>query len=230
MRIGGFQKVSLIDYPGQISAVVFTQGCNFRCPYCHNPELVDPHLFSGRIEPDDILAYLDLRRGKIDALTVTGGEPTIQSDLIDFIKLVRKMGYLIKLDSNGSLPENLARMLDLGIVDYIAMDVKASPERYAEVTRSDIAPGNIMRSIDLIMNSGIDYEFRTTIVPSFTAPEELTVIAETIRDARRYVLQPFIPSKVLDLRMKEQKAVTLEELHNIKVHIEKFVPHVIIRS
>jgi len=165
MKIGGFQRFSLIDYPAKISAIIFTQGCNFRCPYCHNPELVDPKLFTSAIDEDLILSFLRKRVGKLDGVVITGGEPLLQHDLIEFIKKVKEMGYLIKLDTNGSYPEKLERLLDL--IDYIAMDIKAPLEKYHDVVRTDVCTEKIMESITIILNGDIDYEFRTTVVKAF---------------------------------------------------------------
>ncbi|MCX5829703.1 MAG: anaerobic ribonucleoside-triphosphate reductase activating protein, partial [Deltaproteobacteria bacterium] len=122
MKIGGLQKVSLIDYPGKVGAVVFTQGCNFRCPYCHNPELVNPTLFREPIPEEDILAFLKTRRGKLDAVTVTGGEPTLQEGLSSFLQQIKDLGFLVKIDTNGSLPAMIGILLEKGLVDYFAMD------------------------------------------------------------------------------------------------------------
>jgi len=198
MKIGGFQKVSLIDYPGRISAVVFTQGCNFRCPFCHNPELVDPERYEGLIPEADILSFLEKRRGRLDAVVITGGEPTMQPELIPFIIHVRAMGYRVKLDTNGTLPDLLEEMLDRKLLDYVAMDIKAPLERYGEVTRTKADSLRISRSISLVMGSGIDYEFRTTAVKSLLAPEDIDEIVRLIPGAKRFVLQKFIPTKTLD--------------------------------
>ena len=198
MKIGGFQKVSLIDYPGRISAVVFTQGCNFRCPFCHNPELVDPERFANRIPEPEILAFLEKRKGRLDAVVITGGEPTLQSELIPFTIHLRAMGYLIKLDTNGALPDVLEDLLGRKLLDYVAMDIKAPLERYGEVTKTKTDGERIRRSISLIMGSGIDYEFRTTAVRSLLGPQELEAIGRLIPGAKRFVLQKFVPTKTLD--------------------------------
>jgi pyruvate formate lyase activating enzyme len=134
MKIGGLQKFSLLDYPGKISAVVFTQGCNFRCPYCHNPELVDPERFQECIPEDEIFAFLETRRGKLEAVTVTGGEPTIQNGLSSFVRRIKDMGFMVKLDTNGSRPEVLEELIRHKLIDYIAMDIKAPLEKYEAVT------------------------------------------------------------------------------------------------
>ena len=138
MKIGGLQKVSLIDYPRRISAVIFTQGCNFRCPYCHNPELVDPTRYGETLSEKEVLAYLEARRGKLDAVTLSGGEPTLQPDLLSFAGRIREQGYLIKVDTNGSRPDVLEKLLDAGLVDYLAMDIKGPPAKYQDITKSHI--------------------------------------------------------------------------------------------
>jgi len=198
MKIGGFQKVSLIDYPGKISAIVFTQGCNFRCPFCHNPELVDPERFEGLIPEAEILPFLEKRKGRLDAVVITGGEPTLQPELIPFVIHIKAMGYLIKLDTNGARPEVLEDMLGRRLLDYVAMDIKAPLARYGEVARAKVDDRKILRSISLIMGSGVDYEFRTTAVKSLLAPQELEEIGRLIPGARRFVLQKFVPVKTLD--------------------------------
>ncbi len=198
MKIGGFQKVSLIDYPGRISAVVFTQGCNFRCPFCHNPELVDPERFEGLIPEKEILSFLEKRKGRLDAVVITGGEPTMQPGIIPFILLIKAMGYLIKLDTNGAMPDLLEEMLDRKLLDFVAMDIKAPLDRYDEVTKTKTDVQRIRRSISLIMGSGVDYEFRTTAVRSLLDPADLEEIGRLIPGAKRFVLQKFVPTKTLD--------------------------------
>ncbi|HET6488517.1 MAG TPA: anaerobic ribonucleoside-triphosphate reductase activating protein [Syntrophales bacterium] len=215
MKIGGFQKVSLIDYPGRISAVVFTQGCNFRCPFCHNPELVDPERFADLIPEKEILSFLEKRRGRLDAVVITGGEPTMQPELIPFILHLKAMGYLIKLDTNGTRPDLLAEMLDEKLLDYVAMDIKAPLERYEAVTMTKTDHDRIRRSITLIMGSGTDYEFRTTAVKSLLAPEDLEEIGRLIPGAKRFVLQKFVPTKTLDRDLLGQPSYSDGELKRI---------------
>ena len=160
MRIGGFQKVSLIDYPGKVAAVVFTQGCNFRCPFCHNMELVLPSCFDDPMNEDDVLNFLTTRIGKLQGVVITGGEPTLHSGLPDFIKKIKAMGFLVKLDSNGSRPCILQRLVDNKLVDYIAMDIKAPIERYEEVSGVNVNIDHIQQSIQIIMDSGLDHQKR----------------------------------------------------------------------
>jgi anaerobic ribonucleoside-triphosphate reductase activating protein len=157
--------------------ILFTQGCNFRCPYCHNPELIEfkPH---NPIEQEEVLSFLEKRRGKLDAVSITGGEPTLQPDLIDFLEKIKSMNYLIKLDSNGSHPEILEKIVEKGVVDYLAMDVKGPLKKYQEVVNSNVNADKIKESISLIMNSGLDYEFRTTVVKSQLSPEDIVEIGK----------------------------------------------------
>lgn len=212
MLIGGFQRFSLIDYPGKICAIVFTQGCNFRCPYCHNPELVNPELFGAPIPEGNILSFLANRKGKLDAVEITGGEPALQPDLMDFIRKIKDLGYLVKLDTNGSNPGIISEAIEREIVDYIAMDVKAPLERYQEITNSGVDPAKIEHSIELIMSSGLDYEFRTTVVKSQLGKRDVLEIGRWIRGSKRYVLQKFVPVKVLNPKFLNEVTYGDEEL------------------
>jgi len=197
MIIGGLQKCSLIDYPGRIGAIVFTQGCNFRCPYCHNPELVDPKQYGPSLT-DEVIPFLEKRRGKLDAVTVTGGEPTLQRDIGPFLREVRSMGYLIKLDTNGSLPDVPESLIFNGLIDYVAMDVKAPLEKYEKIAGLKVDTRKIRESIRLIVKSKIDHEFRTTVVRSQLDPDDLQTIAKLLGKAKLYVLQPFVGLKTLE--------------------------------
>ncbi|NQU04441.1 MAG: anaerobic ribonucleoside-triphosphate reductase activating protein [Syntrophaceae bacterium] len=229
MEIGGLQKFSLIDYPGKICAVVFTQGCNFRCPYCHNPELADPRLYGTCIPEEELFHFLAKRQGKLDAVTITGGEPTIHSDLIEFVESTRAMDFLIKIDTNGSHPEVIERLIGSNLIDYIAMDVKAPLERYAEITESRINPANIEKSIRLIMNSAIDYEFRTTIARSLLCEKDLLKIGEAIKGAGKLFLQRFVPSKTLDKSFAMEKTYSDEEFEGLKELLKGYVDNVAVR-
>jgi len=229
MIIGGFQKFSLIDYPGKICAIVFTQGCNFRCPYCHNPELVDPKKFGIELKEDEILSFLDRRKGKLDAVTITGGEPLLQSDLSAFLSAIKRLGYLVKLDTNGSFPSRLKKIIELKSVDYLAMDIKTSLDKYHQVIKAKIDTRKILDSIRLIMDSGLDYEFRTTIVKALFEKDDFYKIGQLIKNARLYILQKFVPSKTLDDTFLDMKSCTDEELDCFKEIMEGFVQRCIIR-
>ena len=229
MKIGGLQKVSLTDYQGKISDIVFTQGCNFSCPYCHNPELVDPGLYQECLQEEEFFSYLEKRKGKIEAVTITGGEPTIQNDLIPFIMRVKAMERLIKIDTNGSKPEVLEELIRRNLVDYLAMDIKAPLEKYAAITRTPVNGKAIRQSIMLIMNSGIDYEFRTTIVKSQIKEADLLAIGRLIKNAAFYSLQRYVPTKPLDKNFLTETTLSQGEFGNVKKILEKNISKVIIR-
>lgn len=215
MRIGGFQKFSLIDYPGKISAIIFTQGCNFRCPYCHNPELVDATLFEKPIEEKEIFEFLDNRKGKLDAVSITGGEPTLHKDLPDFIYKIRSQGFLVKLDTNGTNPDMIEHLLKYNLVDYLAMDIKAPLNRYSDVTRVDVDVDKIAESIELIKNSGVDYEFRSTLVQGLHSYKEVVNMAVLIGKAKRFFLQNFVASKTLDGHFMQAHPFSEDALVNL---------------
>ena len=229
MLIGGLQKFSLIDYPGKICAIVFTQGCNFKCPYCHNPELIDPKLFLPTIPEEKIFSFLKKRQGKLDAVEITGGEPTLQPDLIDFIKKIKRLGFLVKLDSNGSNPEILKKIIQLKIVDYLALDVKAPLERYQEITDSNIDPNKIRKTIKLIINSGLDYEFRTTVVKSLLNKKDIEKIGKLIQGAKLYILQKFIATKLLNPKLLKGTGYSDQEFEKLKDIAKHYVQKCIIR-
>jgi pyruvate formate lyase activating enzyme len=223
MIIGGLQKFSLIDYPGKTCAIIFTRGCNFRCRYCHNPELVIPQKYTPEIPLSQIYDFLQSRRNKLDAVSITGGEPTLHLDLIEMIKKIKKMGYLVKLDSQGSRPEILEIIISNIMVDYFAMDVKAPLEDYSKIMGWQVSPEKLKRSINLIMNSGIEYEFRTTIVRSLTSKDDLRKIAQTIKGAEKYYLQRFIPTKLNDPSLIKESSYTDDELKALAKELKKYV-------
>lgn len=198
MLIGGFQKTSLLDYPEKIGAIVFTQGCNFRCPYCHNPELLKADGNTPNVSVSSVLDFLKTRRGKLDGVVITGGEPCLHVDLPEFIKEIKKLGFLVKLDTNGSYPGMLERLTEENLLDYIAMDIKAPLNRYKYISGIDIDINKIKMSIKHIMNCGTDYEFRTTVLKRLLSIEDFEKIGNEIHGAKRYYLQKFVPSKVLD--------------------------------
>ncbi|MEI7999425.1 MAG: anaerobic ribonucleoside-triphosphate reductase activating protein, partial [Candidatus Omnitrophota bacterium] len=173
MRIGGFQKLTLADYPGKVAATVFTQGCNFRCGFCHNPELVCPEKFQPAILEQEILDCLKLRQGKLDGVVITGGKPTLQADLADFILKVKKLGFLVKLDTNGSLPNVVRDLIECHLIDYVAMDVKTSLEKYSQAVGCQCDVDKIQESISLIVKSGLPYQLRTTLVKEYCLENDL---------------------------------------------------------
>jgi pyruvate formate lyase activating enzyme len=229
MKIGGLQKVSLIDYPEAICAVVFLQGCNFKCSYCHNPQLVEPKLFDPCLEEKKVLEFLAARIGKLDSVTVTGGEPTIQKDLMRFIKLVKKMGFAIKLDSNGTQPKVIKELIDAKLLDFIALDIKAPLEKYKSIVKVPVDTQSIEESIKLILKSKIPHEFRTTVVKSQLMEKDILKIAKLISGTKRYALQKFVPTKTLDKKFLKEKTYRDDELERIKIRLEKEIPSVIVR-
>ena len=191
MKIHGLQKMTLLDFPGRVACTVFLGGCDLRCPFCHNAELID-----GTAEPvmdeTELLAFLEKRRGLLDGVAITGGEPTLRKDLPDLIRKIKALGYPVKLDTNGMHPDRLKAMLDEGLLDYVAMDIKAGPENYAQtcgLEKIDLAPIN--ESIRLLMRSGVDYEFRTTVVEELHGLSDFEAIAQWIAGAKAYYLQAF---------------------------------------
>ncbi|MCL4316216.1 MAG: anaerobic ribonucleoside-triphosphate reductase activating protein [Gammaproteobacteria bacterium] len=229
MDIGGLQKVSLIDYPGEICAVIFTRGCDFRCGYCYNAELVLPERYAELIPEQEVLDFLQARRGKLDAVTITGGEPAWQADLPEFIHKVKNLGFLVKLDTNGFNPEMLKKIIDRKLVDYIAMDVKAPLEKYRDVINIDIDTRKIAASIALVMDSGVPYEFRTTVVKSQLGEKDILAIGKLIKGARRYVLQKFLPGKVLDASFLGRTTYEEEYLRRVCVALQETVSECSVR-
>jgi pyruvate formate lyase activating enzyme len=228
MKIGGLQKISLIDYPGRISAIVFTQGCNFRCPYCHNPELVDPAQYGPILSEEEVISFLEKRRGKLDAVTVTGGEPTLQPDLDRFLQEIKGMGYLTKIDTNGSNPDVLERLIRGRLVDYLAMDVKGPLQKYERIANVKVKTAKIRRSIELITASGIEHEFRTTVVRSQLDNEDLIATAALLKKGL-YVLQSFVPAKSLDHEFLTEISYSPEEFADIQKKLESKRLRVFIR-
>jgi len=223
MRIGGFQKLTLVDFPGLIAATVFVQGCNFRCGYCHNAELVLPQLFQEPLPPTVIFDYLNGRQGKLEGVVITGGEPTLQKGLVDFITRIKEMGFAVKLDTNGSHPEVLSSLIESNLLDYIAMDIKSSLPKYSQVAGIICDTEKIQESIGIIINSGIPYQFRTTLAKQFCSDEDLGYIQPLIEKADHYVLQPFISSqKMVNDQFDHQEQYTVKEVDLLKAKYDKY--------
>ena len=222
MRIGGFQKFTLVDYPSKVAATVFTIGCNFRCHFCHNPELVIKAQFPApnKME-EELLAFLEKRKGKLDGVCITGGEPTIQPDIVEFIKKIKKMGFLVKLDSNGTRPDVLRKVIEAKLVDFIAMDIKHAPSKYEKAVGTKIDMERILLSVKLIMQGKIPYEFRTTVVPGIHEDEDFDEIAEWIGGAKNYSLQEYREMKILNQDLKKQTKGKSLDLDAIKKRIGK---------
>ncbi len=198
----GLQKTTLIDYPGHTACVLFTSGCNFRCPYCHNPELVRRGT-APVLHEADVFAFLESRRGFLDAVVISGGEPTLQPGLAALCARIKGMGYRLKLDTNGSRPEVLRRLIAGGLVDYLAMDVKTDGRRYGRLTSEADAAAGTAAGVEAVLSSGIAHEFRTTCVAPLVDADAVGDIIARIRGARLYVLQRFVGRRVLDQRFFE---------------------------
>ena len=192
MHIHGLQKLSMVDFPDKIAATVFTGGCNLRCPFCHNALLVTRLAESPRIDTEEILRFLRSRKGLLDAVVLTGGEPLLQADAADFLAQVKDMGFAVKLDTNGCYPQALERILESGSVDYVAMDIKNSKEKYAvTVGLPEFDLSAVEASIQLLMTGNTDCEFRTTVCRELHTAEDIESIGRWIRGAKRYFLQNF---------------------------------------
>lgn len=197
MTFDGLQKMTLLDFPGKIACTLFTHGCNFRCPFCHNPGLVVEGATAQYAE-EDILSFLKTRQGLLDGVCITGGEPTLQKGLSSFIKRVRALGFAVKLDTNGALPDVLQALLDDGLLDYVAMDIKSSPKRYAEavgIPHFDITP--VQKSVALLEQSGVAHEFRTTVVKELHDEQAIQDIGDWLAGNAKYFLQQFQNDKPL---------------------------------
>lgn len=191
MKISGLQKLTTLDYPGKVACTIFTQGCNMYCSFCHNSELISYGAKTQYTEKD-ILDFLESRKGKLDAVCISGGEPTMQHDILDFVKKVSNMGFCVKIDTNGTNPDILAQLVSSGFVSYVAMDVKNIPKKYKDTCGIPILLANINSSIVILNNNNVDHEFRTTVSPSFIEPEDIHKIATWVRGCDKYYIQKFI--------------------------------------
>ena len=227
MNIQGFQKLTLLDYPGKVACTIFTGGCNFRCPFCHNAGLVRGE--EETYDPDTILATLKKRQGLLDGVCITGGEPLLQPDIEDFIREVGKMGFAVKLDTNGSFPDRLQAIVDAGLVDYVAMDIKNCKERYPEtVGKADFDVAPIEASVKYLLENHVDYEFRTTGVQEFHAPQDIVAIARWIQGAPRYFLQNFVDSG--NLLCPDLHGVPKETMEEMRAKACQILPNTQLRG
>lgn len=230
MRLGGIQKLTLLDYPGLVACTVFTLGCNMRCPFCHNSLLVTKADEAEVYPEEEFFKFLTKRRGVLDGVCITGGEPLIHADAGEFIAKIKAMGYKVKLDTNGSFPDRLEEILKSGNVDYVAMDIKNSPEKYADtvgIPGFDVS--KIKRSIEVIRASGIDHEFRTTVVSPLHTAESIAGAAEMIKGEEKYFLQNFVDSGDL-INGEGMSALTGEELNEALAKAKDFIPQSEIRG
>ena len=222
MIFGGLQKFTLIDYPEKLAATIFINGCNFRCPFCYNPELVLAEQMQEVFSQDEIIDFLKSRIGMISGVVLCGGEPTMEKDLPILAKQIKEMGYMIKLDTNGSNPVMLAELVENALIDYVAMDVKAPKDKYAKVTNSVIDIKSIEESINILKQGGIEYEFRTTVIPLLLGKEDILEIAKWIKPAKRYFLQQFRAGKNINPEFSHLNSYSIEYLGEIQEAIAPF--------
>jgi len=221
MRIGGFQKTSLLDYPDRISAIIWTMGCNFKCPFCYNKQIVSGE--AKAIPEDEIFSFLEKRKGLLEGLVITGGEPLMQEDIAEFAENVKKLGYPVKIDTNGSYPEKLKELLDKKLVDYVAMDVKAPKNKYNQLTGTKTDISNIEKSIGIIKSDAPDYEFRTTFVPELLKKEDIVEIAKWLDGAKLFYLQQFKnETPMLSYKMNSVAPYSKEYLNETLNEIKSF--------
>ena len=226
MNIAGVQKVTLLDYPGKVACEIFTQGCNFECPFCQNSSLI-PITNTGEFSEEEIFEYLNLRKNILDGVVITGGEPTVQKDLKSFIKKIKDLGLLVKLDTNGGNPKVLQELIDEKLVDYVAMDIKNIFNKYNITSGKKINLDNIKKSIEILKASKIDYEFRTTIIKEMHSLDDIISICKLVGDAK-YYLQNFEDSEnVIDHSLH---GFSREELLFIDKYLKDVFPNVEIRA
>ncbi len=210
MKIGGYEKLSTVDYPCEMACAIFLVGCNFNCGYCHNPSLIAGD--GNYVPKEEVMDYLVKRRNMLDAVCISGGEPTCNPDLKDFIKEIKALGYKIKLDTNGTHPEVVEDLLKENLLDYIAMDIKASPKKYSKVVGKEVNMNNIYKSIEILKKSGIKYEFRTTYLPELTKDDINEIATTMVKKNSKYYLQQF--------RNRITNDVTY---HNLTPHLPSYV-------
>lgn len=230
MQIKGFQKTSMVDYPGKICSVIFLPNCNFRCSYCHNPEIVlnDPSIED--VSEDEVLDYLKVKKQWVDGVCITGGEPCLHKDLDKFIAKVKKEGFLVKLDTNGTNPKMIKELLDKKLLDFISMDIKSNIENYENIAKVKVDLDSIKKSVDIIKNSNVDYEFRTTILPEMHTREDLKKIGEWLKGIKLFSIQNFRPGKCLNPLFNEKLSFKKEELDDFKLMLEPYFDKVEIKG
>jgi len=229
MKIGGLQKISLIDFPGRIAAVIFTQGCNLRCPYCQNPDLIKITETSP-VSLNAVWEYLLSRRKQLDGVAITGGEPLMQKDIIDTIKKIKNLGYEVKIDTNGTFPEILKKLIAGGNIDYIAMDIKAPPRNYSMIVGRKISFEPIKKSIELIMDGNVPYEFRSTLVSGFHDEKMIDEMARLIIGAEKYVLQNLSGYRTLDPEYTKLSPFNLKMMKHFQFIASQYVKTCTIRG
>ena len=222
MIFGGFQKLTLLDFPGKVACILFTKGCNFSCPFCHNAALVRAGGEEESITSDEVISFLKKRQGVLEGVSISGGEPLLHDELIDFIKEVKKLGYFVKLDTNGSFPKKMKELVVGGLVDYVAMDIKNSFDKYPSTAGcAQLNIADIEESIDFLLGDRVEYEFRTTVVNELHTVEDIENISKRIKGAKKYFIQNFVDSgNILGENLHPVDEKKLEKMQNIA---EKYV-------
>ncbi len=228
MNIGGLQKLTLLDFPGKVACTVFTVGCNLRCPFCHNASLVTHPQDAGYVTDDELFSFLQKRAGILDGICVSGGEPTLQKDLPEFLEKLKKLGYAVKLDTNGTSPKLLSSLIESSLVDYVALDIKNSPEKYALTCGNVDLFDKISESVSILLSGGVDYELRTTVVKGYHEVSDFESIGRFIKGAKRYYLQSFVDSG--DLIDKNTLGVPENEMREMLKAVLPFVNSAEIRG
>ena len=227
MIIAGMQKLTLVDYPKTVACTLFTQGCNLKCPFCHNPSLIVGKC-ENPIDKNALADFLTKRKGLIDGVCISGGEPLMQESIIDFLGYIKSFGYKIKLDTNGCFPEKLREVIKSGLADYIAMDIKSSKENYSLAAGKEVDLTAICQSVELLMSSGMDYEFRTTAVKGIHTNEDFESMADWIKGAKNYYIQQFVNSD--ELISKGLTPFTKEEMTSLLDIVKKQIPNAWLRG
>lgn len=227
MNFAGMQKLTLLDYPGKVACIVFTKGCNFRCPFCHNASLVE----GGQgplISDTEVLAFLSKRMGVLEGICISGGEPLLQKDIADFMRKVKKLGYAVKLDTNGSNPEILQDLISEGLVDYVAMDIKNTFEKYDKTCGTEVDISKIKKSIEILKTSKIDYEFRTTLVNELHTLSDVEEIGKELKGNSKYFLQSFVDSG--DILCPGMSAIDEKMVKKMEEKVRENLPNAVVRG
>lgn len=229
MRIAGLQKLTLLDFPEKTACTVFTAGCNLRCPFCHNAVLVLRAGETKELPQAEFFDFLNRRKGILDGVCITGGEPLLQTDIADFLKKIKEQGFAVKLDTNGCYPERLQELLTAELLDYVAMDIKNSPAKYPFTTGVEgLDVTAVKRSVSLLMNGTVPFEFRTTVVKGHHTPADMEEIGAWLKGAPRYFLQAYADSG--DILVPGQEGLSKEEMEELLKTVQKYLPHAALRG
>lgn len=231
MTISGLQKTTLIDYPDKVACTLFTHGCNFCCPFCHNPSLVVQGVKKGEILSEkEVFSFLKKRSNVLDAVVITGGEPCLQNDLVEFVSKIKKKGFLVKVDTNGSFPERLQDLLKNKLVDYVAMDIKSDLDGYFRASGACRDISNILRSIEIIKNGDVEYEFRSTVVKGIHGPQQLANIGKLISRAKRFSIQNFKAGETISRKFNKLNEFSKAELEVFQDILKDYVDDIYIKN